>query len=514
MARPGFVLEVDDRTPPLIVPNGDGFQLEKFPLGTRVIYPAESLPALVELDEAISGALDRPGGSEPLSELLKPGMKLTIAFDDITVPTPKLRKPDLRGKIIEAVLTRAAKAGVDDVALVAANGLHRRMTASELQHLLGERVFRSFYADGLLTNHDAEDTDNLTRIGETAAGEVMINSRAAQADLLIFVHLVIAPRGGGASGIAAGLGSAATIAQLSGIAGLLSGGAAAKAVGEQVGAAIKIFQIEAVLDNDVFSPSLEFLGKREWEWNLREQATWLGVRRALAATPAGLRRRIMNGAEANYHPTLITGGAPGAVQEISRSQILAQQVVDVDRQADVGVIGVGSRTPYSADSVTNPILAAWLGLGASFQSHTGKPFVREGGALVVYHPLGAAFSPLHHPSYVDFFADVLSTTTDPMRIQSEFEKTFATDPWYIHLYRTSQAFHGVHPIYLWYQIAGARMHCSDIVWVGADRSSVERMGFRAASTLADALEMVSSTVGRSPSISYLHTPPQIVVNLT
>ncbi len=36
-------------------------------------------------------------------------------------------------------------------------------------------------------------------------------------------------------------------------------------------------QVEAVLDNDVFSPSLEFLGKREWEWNLREQATWLGV---------------------------------------------------------------------------------------------------------------------------------------------------------------------------------------------------------------------------------------------
>ena len=280
MARPGFVLEVDDRTPPLIVPNGDGFQLEKFPLGTRVIYPAESLPALVELDEAISGALDRPVGSEPLSELLKPGMKLTIAFDDITVPTPKLRKPDLRGKIIEAVLTRAAKAGVDDVALVAANGLHRRMTASELQHLLGERVFRSFYADGLLTNHDAEDTDNLTRIGETEAGEIKINSRAAQADLLIFVHLVTTARSGGASGIAAGLGSAATIAQLSGIAGLLSGGAAAKAVGEQVGSAIKIFQVEAVLDNDVFSPSLEFLGKREWEWNLREQATWLGVRRA------------------------------------------------------------------------------------------------------------------------------------------------------------------------------------------------------------------------------------------
>ena len=33
------------------------------------------------------------------------------------------------------------------------------------------------------------------------------------------------------------------------------------------------------------------------------------------------------------------------------------------------------------------------------------------------------------------------------------------------------------------------------------------MGFRTASTFADALEMASETVGRSPSVTYLHTPP-------
>ena len=38
MGRPGFVLEVDDRTPPLLVPDGDRFRLERFPLGTRVIH--------------------------------------------------------------------------------------------------------------------------------------------------------------------------------------------------------------------------------------------------------------------------------------------------------------------------------------------------------------------------------------------------------------------------------------------------------------------------------------------
>jgi hypothetical protein len=56
-------------------------------------------------------------------------------------------------------------------------------------------------------------------------------------------------------------------------------------------------------------------------------------------------------------------------------------------------------------------------------------------------------------------------------------------------------------------------HVADVVWVGANRRTVERMGFRSASTLADALEMVSGTVGRSPSISYLHNPPHLLADV-
>jgi len=217
MGRPGFVLEVDERTPPLLVPDGDRFRLERFPLGTRVIYPAESLSPVPGLVEAINAALDTPIQSEPLSALLEPATRLTIAFDDIGTPTPRMRRTDIRGKVIEAVLTRAAAAGVDDVALVSANGLDRRMTAEELQHIVGERVFRSFYADGLLTNHDAEDAENLAKIGSTEAGEIAMNARAADSDLLIFVHLVVTPPAGGTAAIAAGLGSTATIGQLSGL---------------------------------------------------------------------------------------------------------------------------------------------------------------------------------------------------------------------------------------------------------------------------------------------------------
>ena len=67
-------------------------------------------------------------------------MRLTIAFDDISLPLPKMRRPDVRQRVIEAVLDLAAEAGVDDVHLICALALHRRMTEAELRHAVGDRV--------------------------------------------------------------------------------------------------------------------------------------------------------------------------------------------------------------------------------------------------------------------------------------------------------------------------------------------------------------------------------------
>jgi len=50
-------------------------------------------------------------------------------------------------------------------------------------------------------------------------------------------------------------------------------------------------------------------------------------------------------------------------------------------------------------------------------------------------------------------------------------------------------------------------YLDDVIFVGADRRAVQRMGFRTASTFQDALEMAADTVGRTPRITYLHAPP-------
>src|SRR5947209_19295687 len=97
MPRPGFVLDVDRNTPPTLFWRGEDFTLEKLPAGrSRIVYPAEPLDPVRDVDAAIRDALVHPIDSDPLPALPFPGMKLTIAFDDVSLPLPKMRRPDLR----------------------------------------------------------------------------------------------------------------------------------------------------------------------------------------------------------------------------------------------------------------------------------------------------------------------------------------------------------------------------------------------------------------------------------
>ena len=68
MPRPGFVLDVDRSTPPMLFWHGEGFRLEKLPADrTRVIYPPEPLEPLPHADAAIHHALLNPlADSKPL----------------------------------------------------------------------------------------------------------------------------------------------------------------------------------------------------------------------------------------------------------------------------------------------------------------------------------------------------------------------------------------------------------------------------------------------------------------
>jgi hypothetical protein len=518
VSRPGFVLEVDERTPPLLVHEGEGFRLQRFPLGTRVVYPPDSLTPIRDVSAAIRRALLHPHNSEPLPELLKPGMRLTIAFDDISLPLPPMQTPDIRGRVIEEVLELAAAGGVEDVKLIVANSLHRRMTPGEIKRAVGERVFRSFWPDAL-TNHDAEDPHGLTHFGVTDRGEdVEINRRAAESDLLVYVNINLVAMDGGHKSVPVGLGSYRSLKHHHNVHTMLDSrsfmdpghsglhGSCAR-MGRLLAEHLKVFTIETTLNNDTFPKAFGFLNKREWEWSLFDQANMLTAKKANEKAPARIRREVFQRIEAPYGVTGINAGETEAVHERTLANVHRQQLVEVDGQSDILVVGLPYICPYNVNSIMNPILVQCLGLGYFFNLYRNKPLVRPGGAMILHHPTRWEFHQVHHPSYVDFFEEVLAETTDPAALEAKYEQQYAQDPWYTHLYRNSYAYHGVHAFYMWYWGAHGMDYLGDVIFVGADRRAVRRMGFRAASSFADALEMARETVGGSPRITYLHSPP-------
>jgi hypothetical protein len=525
--RPGFVLEVDRSTPPTLFWRGEGYTLERLPEGSRVVYPPEPIEALRDPVTAIRHALLHPlGDSQPLPTLLHSGMRLTICFDDVSLPLPPMQRPDVRQLVIEQVLDMAATAGVDDVVLVAALALHRRMTEAELRHALGDRIYDAFAPHGLLTQHDAEDPGNLIHLGATDQGEdVEINKRAATSDLLVYVNINLVAMDGGHKSVATGLASYRSLRHHHNPATMRHSRSFMDAPASELHSSnwrmgrliaehgVKVFQVETTLNTDTFPSQFAFLQKREWEWSLRDRAAYAASSAALARTPGRLARQVLHQVRSPHAMTSVQAGEVEAVHAVTTANVWAQQGVVVEGQADVLTMGLPYICPYNVHSIMNPVLVACLGLGYFFNLYRGRPLVREGGVVVLHHPTPWEFHPAHHPSYIDFFEQVLSETTDPVRMSKEHEEAFATDPWYVHLYRTGHAYHGVHPFYMWYWCAHALDHVGRVIVVGGDAAAVRRMGFSPASTFDDAMEMASDVVGRSPSLTHLHAPPLLMADV-
>src|SRR5205807_9380007 len=183
-----------------------------------------------------------------------------------------VRWPDVRARVLEAVLDLAADAGVDDVEIIIATSLHRRMTAAEVLHAYGRRVFDAFWPDRLY-NFDAEDPDALVEIGTTDEGEVVeISKRAATSDLLVYVNLNLVAMDGGHKSVAVGLGSYRSLRHHHNVHTLrhtrslmdpphsaLHG--SCNRMGRLLERHVKVFKIETTLNNDTFRSEERRVGK-------------------------------------------------------------------------------------------------------------------------------------------------------------------------------------------------------------------------------------------------------------
>jgi len=505
--------------------SGERFVWDSLPVGTRIINPRAPLPALADPDAAIEHALDHPIESDPLSAKLRSGMRVTIAFDDISLPLPPMVKPDVRRRVIKILLRRLADAGVTDIHLIVAVSLHRHMTEAELREVLGDDIVGAFWPDRLY-NHDAEDASGNQFLGTTETGEVVeLNRRAVESDLLIYVNINLVSMDGGHKSVPIGLATYRSVRAHHNVHTMMHSrsymdprNSALHTSCERMGAIVAqhldVFTIETTLNTRMFPSSLSFMNKRERDYGLADHATLFATRKLLDAMPLSVNRRIFGTIRSPYGLTGVNAGRTGPVHEKTLENVFRQQLISVEGQADILIYGLAHVCPYNVNSIMNPILVMCLGLGYMFNFYRGKPLVRKGGAMIFLHPVPYEFHKTHHPSYIDFFEKVLSVTTEPSEIERRFEESFANDPRYRELYRHHNAFHGVHPFYMWYWGTYGMRHVGKVIFVNpVSREAVKRMGFEAAPSLAEAIEMAKDTVGPSPQITWHRVPPISMVEV-
>lgn len=515
----GLVGIYEDSDPDLLLHFGSRFYRTRVPEGSRILYPRPPVPHLPDFPAAVERALDHPLGSDPFDTLLRPGMKVTIAIDDISLPEPMMQTPDVREVILDILLRRLREHGIDDVHIVIAVCMHRHMHEREIRMIVGRRIYDSFRPHRTLYNYDCEDPDDNVVVGHTDEGLIVeLHKRSATSDLLIYVNITMVALNGGHKSIGNGLGTYRTVRQHHEIEHNLRSCSfndpprsklheTIDKIGRYIEKHIRTFHIETTLNSETFPKALGFLEKQEPDFSLWDRVNAGVNRRFLAVSPLGLNTRIFFACKAPYKVTSIQAGNVEAVHPVTLENLYKQQLIRIEGQSDVYVVPLPYMMPYSINSIMNPILVYAMGLGYMFNFYKGKPVVRKGGTIIFLHPMEHKFDRVHHPSYVGLW-EKMNENNDPVHIDRTWADAFAKDERYIELYRFHNAYHGFHPISMSNWGAHGREWVGQVIAVNPSSAEVpRRLGWETARTLDDAIAMARDRLGRDASISVCHAPP-------
>ena len=163
------------------LPYGTASVTVDLPDYTHVVIP-EDLPGVTDTRAEIRRALDNPIGTDRLTQLAKGKKDVVIIINDITRPASS----DL---MLEELLQDLAICGIkEDMVIVAiASGNHRANTAEEIREMIGAGLASRL----TVVNHDCNDKNNLTSLGQTDTGlPVWINTLVTKASFKILTGLI------------------------------------------------------------------------------------------------------------------------------------------------------------------------------------------------------------------------------------------------------------------------------------------------------------------------------------
>lgn len=414
---------------------------------------------------AVREAVQSPLGLPRIAELVRPGERVLIAFDDPTAPA----FGNVRSLAIEAVLDelKAAGVGEENVTLVCANALHRKWTQEELSRVLGHALVDRF--EGRLFCHDAEDPDAIVDLGTTESGyAVDVHRLVVESDLTVYVNA------------ANHLG--------------FNGGWKSVAVGLSTWRSIRHTHTPDGMSMSVRGNRMHHV--------FEEQGRYMERR---------LGKRVFKFETVLANPAAIGRCWAGSVDETRAAGMEFQASLHKPRReqarekADIVVYGIPAWSPYATFAKMNPILtliSSGLGYLGGYIEAVGKP----GCSVILSTPCREEWDMEHHPSYKEVWERVLPGRRDPYEITEQFGEEFATRAEYIEMYRHGVAFHPIHGILATHPLK--RLKHAGRVYVAApeDPKVPEHIGFLPAKSVEDAIADARKHHGPQATVACIRTP--------
>jgi hypothetical protein len=460
------------------------------PEGTRMVTPPPARNLIGSIREAIATALEAPLEKLPLSQLVTNRTRVSILFDDF--PGPMLPSPaDIRHEALFLIITRLLASGVrkNNIHLICASGLNRLLTPIELQRIVGRHIYAEFQNN--ISCHNAEDRANIEQVGRTSHDEpVEINKTAFQCELLIPLSIIRQPCQGGFRSIFEGISTYSSIKTHLNRHTMASGGIALDPLStgiyrsyqrkaRELQAKLDIFSVEIVPNmnsgpDNIYRAcnALNYQNKGTFgKWLSRSCLTLANV-----AANEPKQRRINQFLNVSDLAGVFAGNLEATHRAAHACLLEVQRVTVSGGPADILILGLPNLSPYHTNSALNPLFVRQLYLGNVYSRYIGRPLVRDGGVIIIHHPLRPNFDRKRQPAAIDFFQNYL-LTKKPLGDIDHWEAMFAQNKEYRQRYLEEGAFHGVHPILQWHDGSLAEKRLGKIIVAGgADESCLQALG--------------------------------------
>jgi hypothetical protein len=485
------------------VPLLSGSRVVTVPVGDGdvVLHPPPPPVHVVDVPAAVRDALAFPLSGDPLERLAVRGRSATVVVEPPALPLPGAQI-DPRPVALATILDELGRLGIgdDDVTILVAGGLARRMGRSELERLLPPPRARSFRGEVVV--HDAAHPD----LVETGSRATRLHPRLAATDLVVVLSSAESVLAGGPGTLLAAC-DARSIRAIAGARSLVqasgeAGWRAALAVEESVAAQVPLVGVSLVLDHPRLTGRFRAYPH---EPASLDHVAGSPFRRLYSLLPAAVRRTLLRDLGRTLTTTAVFAGSPSIAHAEALVRMVELRGTRLAEPLDALVVGVPWVGPHVPREPLNPITSAATALGLALRQWRDAFPLRDGGTLVLVHSLTRSFAHTVQDPYVTLF-DALRDGGDDGAARAELSA--GADERALRAYRAGRACHPLLPFADWAGCRPALERLGRVIVAGSrDAVAARALGFVPSHSVASALEMAHGVAGGHARVGVLLAPP-------